>query len=73
MNVLNRMFLSALTLGVILTGCNQQTSEGNGGEMGGTSGTSATAANAGASGKTYKLAFVTNNAADFWTAARAGC
>lgn len=55
----------ALTLCLVLAGCNkpETTSTGRGGEK--------TESAGGA--KKLKLAFVTNNAADFWTFARAGC
>ena len=51
----------SLALCTILAGCNK-------------SDTAATGNNAGpGAGKKVKLAFVTNNASDFWTIARAGC
>ena len=57
-----------LSLAVMLAGCARQ----EGGTQGGQ--TAAPAGGSGAAGgKTWKLAFVTNNASDFWTIARAGC
>lgn len=49
-----------LALPLLMTGCGPRTSAG---DTGGGS----------AAGKQLKLAFVTNNASDFWTIARAGC
>ena len=51
----------ALTLCLVLAGCNKSET------------TSTSGSGGGESGKKVRLAFVTNNAADFWTYARAGC
>ncbi len=54
------IFLSlVLCIGVLLAGCGQKAEE--------------TAAGGGAAKKKLRLAFVSNNAANFWTIARAGC
>ncbi len=57
---IGRIGIAALALGIII-GCKK---EGEGGGGGATSQPST---------KTLRLAFVTNNASDFWTIARAGC
>jgi len=53
-----RLILIALCLLLVVPGCGKQESETPGG---------------GSPKKKFKLAFVTNNASDFWTIARAGC
>src|ERR1043166_8154213 len=53
-----RLLLTALCLTLVVPGCGKKEGETPGGS--------------GASGKKFKLAFVTNNASDFWTYARTG-
>ena len=64
-----RSFLAAmvpaLALPFVVTGCGGNNTEGDGGSPQASSPGSS-------SGKQYKLAFVTNNASDFWTYARRG-
>jgi ribose transport system substrate-binding protein len=55
---------AAAALAVLLVGCDNRPAGGPGGGGGNSTGPS---------GKQWKLAFVTNNASDFWTIARAGC
>jgi len=55
--------LAAMCVAAIVSGCGKSESTSSGG-----SGTNAPAA-----GKKLKLAFVSNNAANFWTIARSGC
>src|SRR5438552_2397405 len=52
---------------ITMSGC------GKGNESSSTATTQAGGGTAGAGGKALNLAFVTNNASDFWTIARAGC
>ena len=61
--------LAACCAVALLAGCGK--SDSNGGSP--AAGTNAAAAAAAPSGKRLKLAFVSNNAANFWTIARAGC
>ena len=66
-----RSFLAALVpalaLPLVITGCGGNNTEGDGGSP------QASSSGSGSSGgKQYKLAFVTNNASDFWTYARRG-
>jgi ribose transport system substrate-binding protein len=58
-------FLAAALCVALVSGCNQNSGTGNS--------TAATDTNAPSSGKKLKLSFVSNNAANFWSFARAGC
>jgi ribose transport system substrate-binding protein len=57
---------AALLLALLLAGCARREGDAGGGQASGPP-------EGGSAGKTWKLAFVTNNASDFWTIARAGC
>ena len=72
--------LLAVAALLALAGCggNEQeqsggTGSGTGASTGAAPGGNAAGGTAGGSGKPLKLAFVTHNASDFWTIARAGC
>jgi ribose transport system substrate-binding protein len=74
MNAFNRLAMTMMLAAGLIAGCGvEQDIVAVGGEAGG----AATSAGAGEAAtpanKTLKLAFITNNASDFWTIARAGC
>ncbi len=64
-----QVVLAALCAVAILSGCGKNSGSGGSGGSSGSSG----AGSPPAAGKKLKLAFVSNNAANFWTIARAGC
>lgn len=71
MNIRFLALSGALTL-LPLVGCNNGSTGGNAAPADATSGNAAGNTTASTGGKELKLAFVTNNASDFWTVARKG-
>jgi ribose transport system substrate-binding protein len=61
-----QIVVAAICIAALFTGCGKSSGGGSGGNSGGS-------ASAPAPAKKLKLAFVSNNAANFWTIARAGC
>ncbi len=64
-SLLARLALGAPLLMVAVSGCNSSSNTGS-------TDVASTSGNAAPAGKTLKLAFVTNNASDYWTVARKG-